>query len=119
MVRLNQTRLCPRKAIQCHFHMWICTWGLEFNDLDDAHSCYNAFSRRTSFSIQTNYTRLSNIERSLINVEYVCLREGSRRDNFKLKERARLDAAETKCECKEMMTIKNDGDKWVVFKFVL
>ena len=92
---------------------------LEFDDIEDALSCYKAFSRQTGLNIRTNHTQLSGIDKSLIGVEYVCSREGSRRYNFKLKERARPEAAETKCGCKAIMTIKKDGDKWVVSKFVL
>ncbi|KAG7979664.1 hypothetical protein I3843_05G142800 [Carya illinoinensis] len=93
--------------------------GLEFDDIEDALSCYKAFSRRTGFSIQTNHTRLSAIDKSLIGVDYVCSREGFRRYNLKLKERARPEAPEIKCGCKAMMAIKKNESKWVVSKFVL
>ncbi|KAG6667232.1 hypothetical protein CIPAW_01G087000 [Carya illinoinensis] len=93
--------------------------GLEFDDVEDALSCYKAFSRRAGISIRTNHTVLSSMEKSLIGVEYVCSIEGFRWYNLKLIERARPKAPETKCECKVMMTIKKNGSKWVVSKFVL
>ncbi|KAG6717926.1 hypothetical protein I3842_04G125000 [Carya illinoinensis] len=93
--------------------------GLEFDDIENALSCYKAFSRQTGFSIRTNHTRLSAIDKSLIGVDYVCSREGFRRYNLKLKERARPEAPETKCGCKAMMAIKKKESKWVVSKFVL
>ncbi|KAG7963945.1 hypothetical protein I3843_09G143900 [Carya illinoinensis] len=93
--------------------------GLQFDDLEDAHTCYKVFSRRTGFSIRTNHTRLSKEDRSLIGVEYVCSREGFRRHYSKLKERVRPETAETKIGCKAMMTIRKDGEKWIVSKFVL
>ncbi|KAG7954184.1 hypothetical protein I3843_11G003000 [Carya illinoinensis] len=116
---VEQDKNMPKEGHTTSFSYVELYVGLQFDDIEDAHSCYKAFSRRTGFSIRTNHTRLSNIDRSLIGVEYVCSREGSHRYNFKLKERARLEAAETKCGCKAMMTIKKDGDKWVVSKFVL
>ncbi|KAG6667225.1 protein FAR1-RELATED SEQUENCE 5-like [Carya illinoinensis] len=93
--------------------------GLEFDDVEDALSCYKAFSRRAGISIRTNHTVLSSMDKSLIGVEYVCSIEGFRRYNLKLIERARPKAPETKCECKVMMTIKKNGSKWIVSKFVL
>ncbi|KAG6667227.1 hypothetical protein CIPAW_01G086500 [Carya illinoinensis] len=88
--------------------------GLEFDDVEDALSCYKAFSRRAGISIRTNHTVLSSMDKSLIGVEYVCSIEGFRRYNLKLIERARPKAPETKCECKVMMTIKKNGSKWIV-----
>ncbi|XP_042972686.1 protein FAR1-RELATED SEQUENCE 5-like [Carya illinoinensis] len=100
--------------------------GLQFNDVEDAHTCYKAFSRRTGFSIRTNHTRLAKKDRSLIGVEYVCSREGFRRWNLKSKNRVRPENAETKIGgkamkigCKAMTTIRKDGEKWVVSKFLL
>ncbi|KAG6716510.1 hypothetical protein I3842_04G053000 [Carya illinoinensis] len=61
--------------------------GLQFDDVEDAHTCYKAFSRRTGFSIRTNHTRLAKEDRSLIGIEYVCSREGFRRQNLKSKDR--------------------------------
>ncbi|KAG6686155.1 hypothetical protein I3842_11G002900 [Carya illinoinensis] len=116
---VEQDKNMPKEGHTTSFSYVELYVGLQFDDIEDAHSCYKAFSRRTGFSIRTNHTRLSNIDRSLIGVEYVCSREGSRRYNFKLKERARPEVAETKCGCKAMMTIKKDEDKWVVSKFVL
>ena len=33
--------------------------GMEFDELEDAHSCYNAYARRVGFSIRKSHTRLS------------------------------------------------------------
>ncbi|XP_042972696.1 protein FAR1-RELATED SEQUENCE 5-like [Carya illinoinensis] len=90
--------------------------GLQFDDVEDAHTCYKAFSRRTGFSIRTNHTRLAKEDRSLIGVEYVCSREGFRRWNLKSKNRVRPETVETKIGCKAMMTIRKDGEKCVVSK---
>ncbi|XP_042976326.1 protein FAR1-RELATED SEQUENCE 5-like [Carya illinoinensis] len=75
--------------------------GLQFDDVEDAHTCYKAFSRRTGFSIRTNHTRLAKEDRSLIGIEYVCSREGFRRQNLKSKDRVRPETAETKLGVKQ------------------
>jgi hypothetical protein len=54
--------------------------GIEFDELEDAHACYNAYARRVGFSICKNHTRLSK-DKSLIVLEYVCSREGFRYKN--------------------------------------
>jgi hypothetical protein len=54
--------------------------GMEFDELEDAHACYNAYARRVGFSICKNHTRLSK-DKSLIVLEYVCSREGFRYKN--------------------------------------
>ena len=52
--------------------------GMEFEELEDGFTCYNTYARRHGFSIRKNHTRLSQKNRSLIGVEYVCSREGFR-----------------------------------------
>ncbi|KAG6732290.1 hypothetical protein I3842_01G169800 [Carya illinoinensis] len=71
--------------------------GNEFDEVEDAQAFYKAYARRT---------------------EYVCSREGFRRESWKQIERKILEPAETKIGCKATMCIKKDCKKWTVCKFV-
>ncbi|KAG6730868.1 hypothetical protein I3842_01G101000 [Carya illinoinensis] len=82
--------------------------GKEFDEVEDAQAFYKT----------TNHTRLSKEDRKLILVEYVCSREGFRRESWKQIERKISEPAETKIGCKATMCIKKDCEKWTVCKFV-
>ncbi|KAG6734805.1 hypothetical protein I3842_01G288500, partial [Carya illinoinensis] len=92
--------------------------GKEFDEVEDAQAFYKAYARRTGFATRTNHTRLSKEDRKLILVEYVCSREGFRRESRKQIERKIPEPAETKIGCKATMRIKKDCKKWTVCKFV-
>ncbi|KAG2711514.1 hypothetical protein I3760_04G080100 [Carya illinoinensis] len=77
-----------------------------------------AYARRTGFGMRTNHTRLSKDDRKLILVEYVCSREGFRRESRKQIERRIPEHAETKIGCKATMYIKKDCQKWKVCKSI-
>ncbi|XP_042941362.1 protein FAR1-RELATED SEQUENCE 5-like [Carya illinoinensis] len=70
--------------------------GMEFDDVEDAQAFYKAYARRNGFAIRTNHTRLSKEEKKLIAVDYVCSREGFRRERSKHVERTIPETAETK-----------------------
>ncbi|XP_042952236.1 protein FAR1-RELATED SEQUENCE 5-like [Carya illinoinensis] len=88
--------------------------GMEFDDVEDAQAFYKAYVRRNGFAIRTNHTRLSKEEKKLIAVDYVCSREGFRRERSKHVERTILETAETKIGCKAIMGIKKESEKWIV-----
>ncbi|KAG6702791.1 hypothetical protein I3842_07G052900 [Carya illinoinensis] len=92
--------------------------GKEFDEVENAQAFYKAYARRTGFATRTNHTRLSKEDRKLILVEYVCSREGFRRESRKQIERKISKPAETKIGCKATMCIKKDCEKWTVCKFV-
>ncbi|XP_042988798.1 protein FAR1-RELATED SEQUENCE 5-like [Carya illinoinensis] len=92
--------------------------GKEFDEVEDAQAFYKAYARRTGFAMRTNHTRLSKDDRKLILVEYVCSREGFRRESRKQIERRIPEPAETKIGCKATMCIKKDCQKWTVCKFI-
>ncbi|KAG6703898.1 hypothetical protein I3842_07G108600 [Carya illinoinensis] len=71
--------------------------GKEFDEVEDAQAFYKAYARRT---------------------EYVCSREGFRRESRKQIERRIPEPAETKIGCKATMCIKKDCQKWTVCKFI-
>lgn len=56
-----------------------------------------------------NHIRLSKEEKLLIKIEYVYSREGFCHNNYKLKERVRLEVTKIRIGCKAMMTIRNDA----------
>jgi hypothetical protein len=91
--------------------------GMEFDELEDAHACYNAYARRVGFSIRKNHTRLSK-DKSLIAVEYVCSREGFRHKNCENKIYTKSEPAETRVGCKALMSLKKVESKWIVSKLV-
>ncbi|KAG2669426.1 hypothetical protein I3760_14G033900 [Carya illinoinensis] len=93
--------------------------GMEFDDVEDVQAFYKAYARRNGFAIRTNHTRLSKEEKKLIAVDYVCSREGFRRERSKHVERTIPETAETKIGCKAIMGIKKESEKWIVCKFVM
>ncbi|XVE50291.1 hypothetical protein DITRI_Ditri01bG0150000 [Diplodiscus trichospermus] len=52
--------------------------GMQFDELEDAETCYKAYSRGQGFSMRKSHTRLSRQDKSLIGVAYTCSREGFR-----------------------------------------
>ncbi|KAG6702816.1 hypothetical protein I3842_07G055100 [Carya illinoinensis] len=92
--------------------------GKEFDEVEDAQAFYKAYARRMGFATRTNHTRLSKEDKKLILVEYVCSREGFRRESRKQIERKIPELTETKIGCKATMCIKKDCEKWTVCKFV-
>ncbi|XP_059457607.1 protein FAR1-RELATED SEQUENCE 5-like [Corylus avellana] len=91
--------------------------GLEFDEVEDARICYNAYARRKGFSIRKNHTRLSKNDKLLIGVDYVCSREGIRRTSYQKKIHKNSEPAETRIGCKAMMSLKKVGLKWTISKF--
>jgi hypothetical protein len=85
--------------------------GLEFDEVEDACICYNAYARKKGFSIRKNHTRLSKgDDKLLIGVDYSCSREGFRHKSYQKKIHINLEPAETRVGCKAMMGIKKVGD---------
>jgi len=91
--------------------------SMEFDELEDAHACYNAYARRIGFSIRKNHSRLSK-DKSLIGIEYVCSREGFRHQSCQKKIYTNSEPAETRIGCKAIMGLKKVGLKWTVCKFI-
>lgn len=93
--------------------------GMEFDELEDAGACYNAYARRTGFSIRKNHARRSKEDGSLVRIEYVCSREGFRPKSYPKKVRTNSELAETRIGCKAMICLKKVGQTWIVSKFVI
>jgi hypothetical protein len=91
--------------------------NMEFDELEDAYACYNAYSRRIGFSIRKSHSRRLN-DSSLVAMEYVCSREGFRYQNSQntISTNSKL---ETSIGCKVMMGLKKVGLGWIVCKFVI
>jgi hypothetical protein len=71
--------------------------GLEFDEVEDARICYNAYARKKSFSIRKNHTRLSKgDDKLLIEVDYSCSREGFHHKSYKKKIHINSEPAETR-----------------------
>jgi hypothetical protein len=49
-------------------------FSIEFDELEDVHTCYNVYARQNGFSIQKSHYRLSK-DMSIIWIEYVCSRK--------------------------------------------
>jgi hypothetical protein len=91
--------------------------SMKFDELEDAHACYNAYARQIGFSIRKNHSRLSK-DKSLIGIEYVCSREGFCHQSCQKKIYANSEPAETRIGCKAIMVLKKMGLRWIVCKFV-
>ncbi|XP_059461898.1 protein FAR1-RELATED SEQUENCE 5-like [Corylus avellana] len=89
---------------------------MEFDELEDAHACYNAYARRNGFSIRTSHSRLAK-DKSVIGIEYVCSRDGFRHKSYQEKTYKNPKPAETRIGCKAIMGLKKVGLKWIVCKF--
>ncbi|OMO64043.1 hypothetical protein COLO4_32139 [Corchorus olitorius] len=85
---------------------------MQFNKLEDAVTCYRAYSRQKGFSMRKSHTRLSHKGRSLSAIDYTCSREGFPQKDTQTKR------AQTRIGYKAMMGLKKVEDKWVVSKFV-
>jgi hypothetical protein len=60
--------------------------GLEFDEVEDARICYNAYASEKDFSIRKNHTQLSKGDNKLlIGVDYSCSREGFRYKSYQKK----------------------------------
>jgi hypothetical protein len=90
---------------------------MEFDELEDAHACYNAYARRVGFSIRKNHTRLSK-DKSLIALEYVCSREGFRFKSCQNKIYTNSEPTEIRIGCKTLMGLKKVESRWIVCKFI-
>jgi hypothetical protein len=73
--------------------------GLEFDEVEDARICYNAYARKNGFSIRKNHTRLSKGDKLLIGVDYSCSREGFLHKSYQKKIHINLKPAETRVGC--------------------
>lgn len=93
--------------------------GLEFNEVEDARTCYNSYARQKSFSIRKNHTRLLKEDKSLIVVDYLCSREGFFRKVYQKKMHINLKPTKTKVRCKAMMGLKKVGLRWTISKLVV
>ena len=91
--------------------------SMEFDELENAHVCYNANARQIGFSIRKNHTRLSN-DKLLIALEYVCSREGFRFKSCQDKIYINLEPAKTRIGCKAFMGLKKVESRWIVCKFI-
>jgi hypothetical protein len=94
--------------------------GLEFDEGEDTHICYNAYARKKGFSIRKNHTQLlKGDDKLLIEVYYSCSREGFCHKSYQKKIHINSEPAETRVGCKAMMGINKVGLKWTVSKFVI
>jgi hypothetical protein len=80
--------------------------GLEFDEIEDARTCYNAYARQKSFSIRKNHTQLSKEDKSLIAVDYAWSREGFHRKPNQKKLHINPKPTKTRVGCKAMMGLK-------------
>ncbi|XP_059440184.1 protein FAR1-RELATED SEQUENCE 5-like [Corylus avellana] len=93
--------------------------GLEFDEVEDARTCYNAYARKKGFSIRKNHTRLSKEDKSLIAVDFVCSRQGFRSKIYHKKTHIKSKPAKTRVGCKALMGLKKVGLRWTISKFVV
>jgi len=94
--------------------------SLEFDEVEDAHICYNAYARKKGFSIRKNHTRLlKGDDKLLIGVDYSRSREGFRHKSYQKEIHINSEPAETGVGCKVMMGVKKVGLKWTISKFVI
>ena len=105
------------KSSLCNGPLDLCK-GMIFDELEDAMTCYKAYTRRKGFSIRKNRTRLSHFDKSLIGMVFSCNREGHHCPNYQKKHKNVVSRHVTMIGCKEMMGLKGDEGKWVVCKFV-
>jgi hypothetical protein len=92
--------------------------GMEFDELEDAHACYNAYARRVGFSIRKSHARLLK-DKSLIALEYVCSREGFHYKNCENKTYTKSEPVETRVGCKSLMGLKKVESRWIVCKLII
>jgi hypothetical protein len=90
---------------------------MKFDEVEDAHACYNAYARRMGFSIRKNHSRLSK-DKSLIGIEYVCSREGFRQKSCEEKICTNSERPETRIGCKAIMGLKKVELRWIVCKLI-
>ncbi|GLT53348.1 hypothetical protein SLA2020_266260 [Shorea laevis] len=92
---------------------------MEFDELEDAHACYNAYAyaRRKGFSIRKSHSRLSK-DKSIIGIEYVCSREGFRHKSYQEKTYTNPKLAKTRIGYKAIMGLKKAGLRWTICKFI-
>ncbi|KAL4634198.1 hypothetical protein ACB092_04G181900 [Castanea dentata] len=76
-----------------------------FENLEAAHAYYNAYARRKGFSIRVNHTR-KNKDKIRVGIEYVCSKEGFRRQCNEDNKKTGLERAETRVGCKAMIGLK-------------
>ena len=91
--------------------------NMVFENLEVARAYYNAYARWKGFSIGVNHTR-KNKDKIRVGIEYVCSKEGFRRQCNEDNERIGLEHAETRVGCKAMIGLKKVDDTWIVCKFV-
>jgi hypothetical protein len=91
--------------------------SMKFDELEDAHACYNAYARQIGFSIRKNHSRLSK-DKSLIGIEYVCSREGFCHKSCQKKIYTNSEPAETRIGCKAIMGLKKMALRWTICKFI-
>ena len=65
---------------------------------DLVHAYYNAYARQKGFSIRVNHTR-KNKDKIRVGIEYVCLKEGLRRQCNEDNERTGPKRVETRVGC--------------------
>lgn len=87
--------------------------GMEFNSEDAVKSFYYDYAMRVGFSVRSNLRRRSMRDGSTIALEFVCSKEGFRREKHPSKR------AETRNGCKAMINVrKAESGKWAVTRFV-
>ena len=91
--------------------------NMVFENLEVARAFYNSYARRKGFSIRVNHTR-KNKDKIRVGIEYVCSKEGFRRQCNEDNERIGSERAETRVGCKAMIGLKKVDDTWIVCKFV-
>lgn len=89
--------------------------GMEFESAEDARSFYNSYARRVGFGVRVNYSHRSRRDRSMIAQQYVCVKEGFRKNKEGTRKRHR---ASTRVGCNATMIVKKlSSGKWVVKSF--
>ncbi|XXG56079.1 hypothetical protein AAC387_Pa03g3588 [Persea americana] len=87
--------------------------GMEFDSEDAVKAFYYDYAMRVGFSVRSNLRRRSMRDGSTIALEFVCSKEGFRREKHPSKR------AETRNGCKAMIKVrKAESGKWAVTRFL-
>ncbi|XP_077252609.1 protein FAR1-RELATED SEQUENCE 5-like [Tasmannia lanceolata] len=89
--------------------------GMEFDSESDARSFYNAYARHVGFGIRVNYSHRSRRDRTMIAQQYVCAKEGFRKNK---EGKMKHNRANTRVGCNVMIIMRKvSSGKWVVRNF--
>ena len=86
----------------CNKHLEPCL-NVVFDKFEDTKACYNAYEKQNGFGIRVNHTWKTKKDRILVDIEYVCSKEGFHRKCDEDTKRIGPKHAETGVGCKAMI----------------